>query len=67
MTPQSKHVVMVMEENQSYATVVGNTTDWPNLNGLINHGALANKLLREFSSLDWQLFHADYGPIAHHR
>ncbi len=41
MTPQSKHVVMVMEENQSYATVVGNTTDWPNLNGLINHGALA--------------------------
>jgi acid phosphatase len=43
MTPQSKHVVMVMEENQSYATVVGNTTDWPNLNSLINHGALATK------------------------
>jgi phospholipase C len=32
---------MVMEENQSYSTVVGNTTDWPNLNDLISHGALA--------------------------
>ena len=31
---------MVMEENQSYATVVGNTTDWPNLNSLIANGAL---------------------------
>jgi phosphatidylinositol-3-phosphatase len=41
LTPQSKHVVMVMEENQSYATVVGNTTNWPNLNDLISHGALA--------------------------
>ena len=38
--PQSKHVVMVMEENQSYSTVVGNTTIWPNLNNLIDHGAL---------------------------
>lgn len=36
----SKHVVVVMEENQSYATVVGNTTGWPNLNSLIAHGAL---------------------------
>lgn len=39
-TAQSKHVVMVMEENQGYATVVGNTTDWPNLNSLIANGAL---------------------------
>jgi acid phosphatase len=31
---------MVMEENQSYATVVGNTTDWPNLNAIIGKGAL---------------------------
>jgi phosphatidylinositol-3-phosphatase len=31
---------MVMEENQSYPSVVGNTTDWPTLNGLIAHGAL---------------------------
>ena len=38
---QSPHVVMVMEENQSYTTVVGNTTDWPNLNQLIANGALA--------------------------
>ena len=36
----SKHIVLVMEENQSYSTVVGNTTDWPNLNSLIAHGAL---------------------------
>ena len=40
-TPPSKHVVIVMEENQGYATVVGNTTDWPNLNNLIGNGALA--------------------------
>ena len=39
-TPQSKHLVLVMEENQSYATVVGNTADWPNLNNLISSGAL---------------------------
>ncbi len=38
--PQSKHVVMVMEENQSYSTVVGNTSAWPNLNNLIDNGAL---------------------------
>jgi phosphatidylinositol-3-phosphatase len=37
---QSQHVVMVMEENQSYSTVVGNTADWPNLNVLIGKGAL---------------------------
>lgn len=40
LVPASKHVVMVMEENQSYATVVGNTTDWPNLNAIIGKGAL---------------------------
>ena len=38
---QSAHIVMVVEENQSYATVVRNTTDWPNLNTLISNGALA--------------------------
>ena len=31
---------MVMEENQSYSTVVGNTTSWPSLNSLISNGAL---------------------------
>ena len=31
---------MVMEENESYATVVGNATVWPNLNNLISKGAL---------------------------
>ena len=39
-TPRSKHVVMVMEENESYATVVGNAAVWPNLNNLISKGAL---------------------------
>ncbi len=39
-TPQSKHVVLVVEENQSYDTVVGNTSVWPNLNNLISNGAL---------------------------
>jgi hypothetical protein len=35
----SAHVVMVMEENQSYSTVVDNAA-WPNLNNLIGEGAL---------------------------
>jgi hypothetical protein len=39
--PHSDHVVMVMEENQSYSTVVGDTRAWPNLNNLIGEGALA--------------------------
>ncbi|HET9088244.1 MAG TPA: alkaline phosphatase family protein [Acidobacteriaceae bacterium] len=38
--PQSKHVVLVMLENQDYSTVVGNTSVWPNLNRLITQGAL---------------------------
>jgi hypothetical protein len=38
--PQSHHVVLVMEENQSYSTVVGQTSVWPNLNALIGQGAL---------------------------
>lgn len=39
-TPRSNHVVLVMEENQSYSTVVGSSA-WPNLNHLITTGALA--------------------------
>ena len=39
-TPPSRHVVMVMEENQSYSTVVGNAGAWPDLNHLISEGAL---------------------------
>ena len=38
--PGSTHVVIVMEENQGYSTVVGNPA-WPHLNGLIGKGALA--------------------------
>jgi Phosphoesterase family len=38
-TPQGKHVVMVIEENLGYASVVRNA-DWPNLNSLIANGAL---------------------------
>ncbi len=41
VTPQSRHVVIVMEENQSYSTVVGNAGAWPELNHLISVGALA--------------------------
>jgi phosphatidylinositol-3-phosphatase len=40
-TPPSQHVVIVMEENQQYSTVVGNTVGWPNFNLLIANGALA--------------------------
>lgn len=38
--PSSRHIVMVMEENTGYSSVVGNG-GWPNLNSLIAHGALA--------------------------
>lgn len=37
----SNHVVIVMEENRSYSSVVGQTSVWPNLNTLIREGALA--------------------------
>jgi acid phosphatase len=37
--PTSQHVVMVMEENQSYSTVAGNTAVWPHLNALMKQGA----------------------------
>ena len=40
-TPQSQHVVMVMEENQAFSIVYGNTVGWRNLNKLIQQGALA--------------------------
>jgi acid phosphatase len=37
---QSRHIVMIMEENTSYAGVVRDSA-WPNLNSLITNGALA--------------------------
>jgi phosphatidylinositol-3-phosphatase len=40
-TSQTRHIVMVMEENTSYSAVVRNTSAWPNLNNLISNGALA--------------------------
>lgn len=40
MIPPSKHVVIVMEENQGYSSVVGSTANWPSLNNLIAKGAL---------------------------
>ncbi len=39
--PRSRHVVIVMEENRSYSSVVGATSAWPHLNALIEKGALA--------------------------
>ena len=41
VVPASKHVVLVMEENQSYSAVAGNTSVWPHLNAMIATGALA--------------------------
>jgi len=38
--PQSKHVVIVMEENDSYSNVIGSGSPWPNLNNLAANGAL---------------------------
>ena len=40
--PTSQHVVLVMEENQSYSSVAGNMTAWPHLNALIKAGSLAS-------------------------
>jgi acid phosphatase len=42
-TAHSAHIVMVVEENASYTTVVRNTTDWPHLNNLIANGGLPTK------------------------
>ncbi|HMG85167.1 MAG TPA: alkaline phosphatase family protein [Terracidiphilus sp.] len=39
--PTSHHVVMVMEENQSYSTVAANTTAWPHFNMLLKQGGQA--------------------------
>ena len=39
--PRSEHVVIVMEENRSYSSVVGAARAWPHLNALIGKGALA--------------------------
>jgi hypothetical protein len=39
-TPASQHVVMVMEENQDYTTTYGNNAGWPNLNKLMQQGAV---------------------------
>jgi phosphatidylinositol-3-phosphatase len=39
--PTSQHVVMVMEENQSYTSTAGNMTAWPHLNALMKAGAQA--------------------------
>ncbi len=38
-TLQSRHVVIVMEENESYSTVIGSGSSWPNLNNLAANGA----------------------------
>ena len=40
VVPRSAHLIVVMEENQSFASVVQNTAVWPNLNYLIAAGAL---------------------------
>jgi len=39
--PTSRHVVVVMEENQSYSTVAGNATSWPHFNALLKLGGQA--------------------------
>ena len=38
--PRSAHIVVVMEENLGYSSVVHNTAVWPHLNYLIANGAL---------------------------
>lgn len=40
VVPRSAHLIVVMEENQGYSSVVHNTAAWPNLNHLIATGAL---------------------------
>lgn len=39
--PRSKHVVLVMEENHGYSSIVGDTSAWPTLNAMIRKGSLA--------------------------
>ena len=48
--PLSKHVVLVMEGNQSYSTVAGDSTDWPQLNNLISKGSLPTNYYADSTS-----------------
>ncbi len=41
--PAISHMVIVLEENSGYASVVHNTAAWPNLNRLISQGGLATR------------------------
>ena len=41
--PAISHMVIVLEENSSYTSVVHNTAAWPNLNRLISQGGLATR------------------------
>ena len=56
--PASQHVVVVIEENHGYNSVIGNPS-MPYLNGLANQYASGQSVLREHSSLYRQLFHDD--------
>lgn len=40
VVPRSKHLIVVVEENQGYGSVVQNSAVWPNFNHLVATGAL---------------------------
>ena len=64
--PTSHHVVIVMEENQSYSTVVGDKTNWPNLNKLIASGALATNYYANFHGSIGDYFMLTTGQFVTH-
>ena len=55
--PASSHVFVVVEENHSYSSVIGSSS-MPYLNSLASKYGLGNPVLRQYTSLDWQLLHA---------
>ena len=57
--PTSQHVVLVMEENQSYSSVVGNMTGMAAPERTDQSRCSGQQLLRRCTPLDPQLLHAD--------
>jgi len=66
VVPQFEHVVLVVEENSSYAQVIGNTA-MPYLNSLATQYGLATQYFANTHPSLGQLLHADNGPDRHQR
>ena len=51
--PSHNHVILIAFENHSYEGVVGDTTDMPYFNSLINEYGLAGNFYANLAALQW--------------